>query len=244
MRTQNAPTRWGEFNLVFGMDLAMSRQPYLTLVDPNEGGTSLDFSMSALGERAEYELIIGQCVMAWPTIEIEMAMVLGHLLGTKDAATVAVFEQLRRSSAQRDAIMAAANIVLQDRDKELVSASLNAHKAIESERNAFAHGHFGTSSILPEGILWMASADYIQTKTAFTLQQKPPLTSILKKISVYRLKDLKEIFDDIDWLATHWYMVLQYLRIPERKIAERDQGYHARELEVLRRKDNPKTRPQ
>jgi hypothetical protein len=88
--------------------------------------------------------------MAWPIVEIEMAVILGHLLGTKNAATIAVFEQLRRSSAQRDAIMAATNVVLEERDREIISASLNAHKAIESERNAFAHGHFGLSSILPD----------------------------------------------------------------------------------------------
>jgi hypothetical protein len=82
----------------------MPRQPYLKLIDRNLSDR-LDFSITGLERRPQLMTLIAQCVTAWPTVEIEMTMILGHLLGTKSAATIAVFEQLRRSSAQRDAIM-------------------------------------------------------------------------------------------------------------------------------------------
>src|SRR5579883_786393 len=231
----------------------MPRQPYLNY-DSEGSGALLDFSISSLGSRPEFEALIGRCVMAWPTVEVEMAMILGHLLGAKDAATLAVFQQLRRSSAQRDAIMEAANIVLNETDIELISASLNAHKVIEGERNAFAHGHFGISSNLTDAILWMGSTDYIKTKSVFSLipEQKPPLSQILKSIYVYKLRDLQTVLDDIDWLTTHWFQVLEYLRTPITVFETRAQRYRqlcdqphiARELATLRQKNNPPKPPQ
>jgi hypothetical protein len=197
--------------------------------------------------------LIAQCVTAWPTVEIEMTMILGHLLGTKSAATIAVFEQLRRSSAQRDAIMAAANIVLDEMDRELLSASLNAHKAIESERNAFAHGHFGTSLRLPDCLIWMSSTDYIPTRSNIVLANLiPNVSEMAKNIYAYRLDDLKKVFSDIDWLIDHWVKLLEYLRLPAGELGTRGKEYRrlcgqphiARELEILRRKNNPPRLPQ
>jgi hypothetical protein len=185
--------------------------------------------------------------MAWPIVEIEMAMILGHLLGTKNAATIAVFEQLRRSSAQRDAIMAATNVVLEERDREIISASLNAHKAIESERNAFAHGHFGLSSILPDAFVWMSSADYAPTRSSIVLTRRTPTTNeILRKVYVYRSDDLKNVFEDIEWLLNYWVSFLEYLRIPPHKVGASGEQYRqlcdqpriARELVILRQKNN------
>jgi hypothetical protein len=193
--------------------------------------------------------------MAWPTVEIEMAMILGHLIGARNAATMAVFQHLRRSSAQREAIMEAADIVLNDKDKELLTAFLNVHKSIETERNALCHGHFGISDRIPDGILWMSTSDYVPTKSHFSLTPdaaKPPLSRILSKIYVYRAADLMQIFEDIEWMGNYWFHFLEYLRLPSEPLKGRDQQYHqlcdqphiARELETLRRKNNPLAQPQ
>lgn len=231
----------------------MPRQPYLQLVGRKKGA-EINFQVAILGNRPELESIIARCVMAWPTVEIEMAMILGHLIGAKDAATLAVFQHLRRSSAQREAIMEAANVVLNDIDKELISASLNAHKAIESERNSLCHGHFGISSLVEDGLLWMSTADYVPTKSHLTLNRRdenPPLEEFLRKIWVYRAADLWAIFKDIEWLGTYWYDFLKYLRVSVRQHEARDQRYRqlcgqphiARELETLRRKNSPLGQP-
>jgi hypothetical protein len=230
----------------------MPRQPYLKMVD-RDRSDSLDFSIAALDHRSDLQLIIARCFMAWPIVEIEMAMILGHLLGTKDAAAVAVFEQLRRSSAQREAIMAAANIILEERDKELMSASLNAHKAIESDRNAFAHGHFGVSDLLPDAVVWMSSSDYAPIRSKSVLIGRTPTVSeITSKVYVYRLKDLKDIFNDVEWLLDYWVSALGYLRTPYSKFGTREELYLqlcdqpriARELVILRQKNNQSKPPQ
>jgi hypothetical protein len=86
---------------------------------------------------------------------------LGQLLGVQHAPALAVFQSLRRSSAQRDAISGAAAVALTDDvGRKLLTAILNVHKAVEAELNAFAHGHFGCCNTFSDGLLWMSSGDY------------------------------------------------------------------------------------
>jgi hypothetical protein len=224
---------------------AMPRQSYLKIVGRAKAG-EIDIGPNGLGKHPEIELIIGRCIMAWSSVEIEMAMILGHLIGAKDAAAIAVFSQLRRSSAQRDAIMEAARIVLNAIDLELLTAFLNVHKAIETERNSLAHGHFGTSSLIKDGLLWMNNSDYVFVKSnmALTPGKKPPLNEILSKIYVYRIGDLTKIYEDICWMISGWYDFLEYLS--GNIEAAHDQQYRqlcdrpriAQELVLLRQKNN------
>lgn len=225
----------------------MPRQSYLKITGPNKPA-NLDIGPAGLGKYPELEAIVGRCVMAWPSVEIEMAMILGHLIGAKDTAALAVFNQLRRSSAQRDAIMEAAKIVLYPIDLELLTALLTVHKSIETERNSIAHGHFGTSSLIKDGLIWMNNGDYVTFKSHFSLTPdapKPPLNDILSKLFVYRRDDLTKIFDDIVWMIAQWYDFLKYLS--EKRLEERDQQYRqlcgqpriAQELATLRQKNNP-----
>src|ERR1700724_3338471 len=138
----------------------MSRQPYLNLI-PRPSGAKYDIGTRSIGTRPDLEKIIGHCLMAWPHIEAEMALVLGQLLGAQRDAALAVFQSLRRSSAQRDAISEASKASLSEADQELLSAVLSVHKSIEAERNALAHGHFGTSTALPDALIWMNTNDFV-----------------------------------------------------------------------------------
>jgi hypothetical protein len=55
--------------------------------------------------------------MSWAPVEAEMALLLGHLLKADNAAALAVFQSLRRSSAQREAISEAARFALNELNK-------------------------------------------------------------------------------------------------------------------------------
>src|SRR5262249_32223623 len=112
-------------------DLTMPRQPYLS-VTPRQKGVTYDLGTHCIGARPELERLICACIMMWPFVEAEMAVALGLLLEAKTDTALAVFESLRRSSAQRDAIATAAEVALNARDRELLSAVLNIHKAIEA----------------------------------------------------------------------------------------------------------------
>ena len=130
---------------------------------------------------------------------------------------LAVFRTLRRSSAQRDAMSEAARATLSEIDQELLAAILNVHKSIEAERNALAHGHLGTYSLMPDAILWLNTADYIAFKTVIVLMgdrsydeaKREKLNSCL---SYYNAADLQSIAEDIDAMGWIWSEFIDYLQ--------------------------------
>jgi hypothetical protein len=147
----------------------MPRQPYHR-VSPNTPASGLVMGTYMRGKRSGLELLIGQCIMSWPPVETAMAMILAHLIGAKDAAAMAVFHHLRRSASQREAVMEAAQIVLNPTELELLTALLNVHKSIEGERNALAHGYFGVAEDLPDAVLWLSTNDYVALKGAISMR--------------------------------------------------------------------------
>lgn len=232
----------------------MPRHPYLQLASSAEE-TALDIGAGAIGKQPILEKIIGECLISWAHVEAEMALFLGEILGTENAASLAVYQILRRSSAQREAIMDAARAALSETDQELTNALLNVHKSIEMERNALAHGHFGVASTIPHGILWMTAADYLNIRI-FLIQTPAIIWSpeskqrLLSKVWIYREPDLKSILVDIRELAAIWHNAIRYLRLPDgsegRALIYRqlcDQPHIRRGLEILRREKTPPTPP-
>lgn len=100
----------------------MARQPFKPFADKHPGGM-IDIGTRAVAQRPELFALVGKCLVSWPHIEAEMALALGALLGADNDAALAVFQILRRSSNQRDAISAAAGPL--DIDQDLMAAVLN-----------------------------------------------------------------------------------------------------------------------
>jgi hypothetical protein len=194
----------------------MPRQPFKPFADRKPGGM-IDIGTRAVKQRPALFSLVGQCLVSWPHIEAEMALVLGALLGADNAAALAVFQTLRRSSAQREAISEAAKASVHITDQTLITAALNVHKSVEAERNALAHGHMGTNSLLPDGILWMSTADYVSFKATLVLvgdtihtdAKRDQLNSCLW---YYRASDLQAIADDIDMMGWIWSDMIEFLR--------------------------------
>jgi hypothetical protein len=222
----------------------MPRKPFKPFADRNPGGR-IDIGTRTLSERPELLALVGKCLTAWPHIEAEMALVLGQLLGAHNSdAAMAVFQALRRSSAQREAI-AEAGRALHPTDRELLSAVLNVHKSVEAERNALAHGHFGTYSLMPATILWMTAADYVEFKAMLvlkgeTVHDESKRTKLNSALSYYEAKDLEKIVDEIDTVGWIWSELRDYLQAI--RPAARDELYRRlsgrpriqQELEKLR----------
>lgn len=234
----------------------MPRQPYLSVVN-RARGTRYDIGTHCIGQRPELEKLIGACVMSWPFIEAEMAVLLGVLLKADNPAALAVFQSLRRSSAQRDAIAEAAKVALNERDQELLGAILSVHKATEAERNALVHGHFGTADNLPDAFIWQNTTDYVLFRASMTISREGTLDDarvgrLLSTMYVYRKADLEAIFAEISELAQVWHDLTRYLthKLPA-DARVHGQAYSqlcgqsriAQELENIRRKNNPSVQP-
>jgi hypothetical protein len=225
----------------------MPRQPLLPFIRQNPGGR-FEIGTHAIRQRPELDSLIANCLMAWPPAEAEMAILLAHLLGADESeAVLAVFHSLRRSSAQRDAISEAAQITLNSTDRELLSAIMNVHKSIESERNAITHGHFGIYTNLADGLVWMETKAYVDFKARMQLANQPFTNEIkdalYSQLYVYKKPDLEKIFTEIKMIADIWSVFISYLRaqLPQRAELYRrlcDQKHIHQELEILRREKN------
>jgi hypothetical protein len=174
----------------------MPRKPYLSLVGRRrgKGDEAVRIGTEAAHERPELQRIIGGCLMSWPFVETELALLLGRLLGSPNEAAIAVFQLIRRSTTQRDAILEAGRYTLNSDDQELLIAVMNLVKPVEAERNALAHGHFGVSSLLPKDLLWQDTVDYLAHRTNVTLRgqlgwDKDKHDSIMKTFFVYTKAD-------------------------------------------------------
>ena len=154
---------------------------------------------------------------------------------------------------QREAIFAAAETVLDDVDRELLSAILDVHRSIETERTALAHGHFGTFDKVSDIILWMKSTTYVELKAklnlanvVFTEEMKDKL---FRNISYYNNDDLEKIQNDIEYCANLWVETINWARSygEQRGRLYRqlcDQPRIAQALAILRQKNIPPTPPQ
>lgn len=234
------------------LGFVMPRQPFLPFLLNNRDG-QFNVGPQALQQRPEIELLIANCMMAWPPTEAEMAMLLAHLLGAEQSeAALAVFQSLRRSSAQKEAIREAAAVTLSDADQELLNAIIAAHSAIEKQRNALAHGHFGTYSLLTDGVVWMETKSFLDTKIKGELGHQTMtaefLTEMYSNVSIYKAPDVAAIFEDIKDIADIWNKFIHYLRVHQslplstglyRQLCERPRI--ALELAKHRRGNSPPT---
>lgn len=200
-------------SLLFGLSV-MPRQP-LKRVIPLIDRPFLYFGIACPDHRPELTEKISRILLAWPHVESHMGVVLGLLLGADSAAALSVYEILRRSSNQRDAIEAAAKFKLQSRDIELLSAVLNAHRSIEQERNAFTHGHIGWTGALPNAILWITAADYMRFSVQIYHGGLDPRAegydTIVDRAFVYTETDIIQINDDVKSIWRVWIDLNAYL---------------------------------
>jgi hypothetical protein len=235
----------------------MSRQPFSKVI-PITLGISLRFGIKAVEQRSDLDAlaaVIGQCLMMWPYVESEMAIVLGILLKADTAGTLAVFQILRRSSNQRDALSEAAKYTLDERGQELLAAILTVHKSVEAERNALAHGHLGACEQLRDALVWVDAPGFIlfrvelhlKTPYAEAFEMNAKLASMA---FVYRKPDLDAIYTDIADLWNIWLEFGQYLQL--KHVKGREQVYDRlcrrsridQALADIRRKNNPSSQPQ
>jgi hypothetical protein len=222
------------------------RKPFKPFADRKPGGL-IEIGTRAFPLRPEHFAVVGQCLAAWPHVEAEMALMLGQLLGASNAATLAVFQALRRSSMQREAMLGAANVVLTETDLELIKAILNVHGSIEKERNALAHGHLGVYSELEDGILSLSATNYVALKAELVLKgdrtyDQAKRDRLNLALSYYTKSDLNLILADIDKLGWIWSDAIRYFQ--ERAPETRDARYRklsnepriATEIKKLRNK--------
>ncbi|MBO9418380.1 hypothetical protein J7481_02650 [Labrenzia sp. R4_2] len=141
-----------------------------------------------------------------------MATILGVLLNAESPATTAVFTTLRTGRAQRDAIWAAAEHILDDRMKELFEAILLVVRTTERTRADIAHGHWGILRDHENVVTWISSKDHA-IHNARALNGAWPREGhafLLDKTFVYTLDDFEETYEQIEFT---WRLLFDFLTL-------------------------------
>jgi hypothetical protein len=195
----------------------MLRQPFLMAPEIRRMGRApCAIGMGFMDTRPNLVTIIGRCLLLWPQVELSLAILLAALLKTETRSAVAVYLTLR-STPRTKAITAAASMALSDKDKELCDAVLKSVRSAESERNYLAHGFFGTSDAIPDGLLWVSAQDkilfFVDTLLGADSNETDRWDELSAKLSVYREADLLAVERQILEVETNMYSFVNYVRL-------------------------------
>ena len=92
----------------------MARQPF----NPTYSGTPIAMAPSMIDEMPRLAQLVGRIAVNWTGVDLQMALLLGSLIGVENEAAVAVFASLRNHRAQRDALSARGRQVSHGRSVE------------------------------------------------------------------------------------------------------------------------------
>jgi hypothetical protein len=201
----------------------MPRQPFL----PKYSKSDLVYGPAHIATKPEIATAIGRCIMTWSYVDWQMAILLAALMKANSEASVAIFLTLRNARAQREVLIAAADMTLTESNKEIFDAIMLLYGGLQSQRADIAHGIFG---IIPKGeddeIPWIEtknlSKDWVDK---FHKPQQENPTEQDRKLaqkrntSVYKLTDLKSLETEIMELWGIVFAFYNHLTSPDSQLA-------------------------
>ena len=187
----------------------MPRQP-LTKKYPNVKPT---FGPGFLEDRPKAAALVARCIALWTEVETEEARLLATMLGANTEPAIALFLTLQSSRIQLAVLEAVAGVVLNEADYELFGALMKYRESVEKERNALAHGCFGGSPEITEGVAWIdprhLTQHTIRVNAAAVTDEA--MAWVRSKTFVYELGDLETIARDIENLHNQLMFFIGYL---------------------------------
>src|SRR4051812_1987013 len=182
----------------------MSRQPLLRSkyreAKPTFGPRSLD-------ERHAAAILIAKIVVLNSEIDAATALTLGRMVGANTLPVMALFLALRQSRMQFQTLDAVAKPTLSEREYEIFEALMSRRSSADKERDALAHGRFGTTNRpitlenippIANAIFWVNSFDYLQYETRLRTEgiSNEAIQWLAERTYVYELSNLTRILDD------------------------------------------------
>lgn len=185
-----------------------SRQPLLR----KYRDAKITLGVGAIEQRPEAAKVIARCITYWTFVEVQSARLLSIMLKANTEPAVALFLSIRNARSEREALSAVAEKVLDQNDLDLFLALLQYKSAVEKERNALAHGVFGFSAQITDGLVWISTSDYISHLANHAATGK---NQVRDKCFVYEIGDLETIARDVEDLAQQIGFFLGYLASDE-----------------------------
>lgn len=178
------------------------------------------FGANLIEHRPEAAKVMARCMSLAVEVEALCANLLSVFVGTDSPAAVQMFLAIRSGRHQFDAILAAAQVSLDERDLSLFKALMHLKDGLDRQRNLLAHGHFGIATAIPRGLCWMSVED---RSKSLHLKEAGTVEAQIAKTYVYEPEDLETIAQETEELTGNMVQFMAYLGWP--KDARRDERY-------------------
>jgi hypothetical protein len=193
----------------------MSPQP-LSRVKPR---TKVLASPDAIILRPQLAPLIAEIIARWADIEANVGSILAYLLRAEAGPTVAMLGAIRSASAQMDMIAAAGARKLVDPELEVFEAVLKMARSAAYKRNRIAHHIWAHSEELPDALLLIEPAAYLDIFVAVSESMDEPSAEPNdprfepdeSMITVYREGDFFRIIAELKIVAKCTTFLINYL---------------------------------
>ncbi len=183
----------------------VARRPILSmpqikraLKDSITGSFAIAIGRAFHKARPEHVRQIGACLIAWPELEMQIALLLSRLLKAEEKTTISVFMSLSRSTHRNEVIEIAAKSALNCDGQEYVTAALRVIQSAEAERNALAHATWGFSPLIEDGIICIPSEQSVHFNVSanglIKAGKAVDFSSFFRSSYVYTMRDLGPVF--------------------------------------------------
>jgi hypothetical protein len=202
----------------------MSRQPLL----PNYKSANLIFGPAHVRRKPKIAAAVGRCIMLWSYVEWQMAMLLAATMKADSEASIAIFLTLRNARAQRDVLVAAADMTLSGKDREIFDAVMLLYGSLQAQRADIAHGIFGHIEVDDDAIVpWIEtkslSKTWIEKFHKPKREDAPPEVDVhtvqKRESSIYKTSDLEQLEKEINELWGIAFGFTGLLRWPGNELA-------------------------
>jgi hypothetical protein len=175
------------------------------------------FGVGAIEHRPVAAQIVARCITYWTVVEASSADLLAVMLKANTEPAIALYLSLQNARAKTDALQAIATTTLEAEDLKLALALLAHKTAVEKRRNDLAHGVFGFSNTIPDGLLWITTTDYSHYNARrMGIEMTDELTGWLEDhIYVYEIGALETVARKIETLEKIVTGVVGYLRLTD-----------------------------
>lgn len=198
----------------------MARQPVAT--KHPKSGFAVGNGATNLRLRPRAAALIAECLAGWSEVEFQVGRLLATMLHANSEPTIALYFTLANERAKREALAAIADYCLEPKDRELFDLIAKAKESLSKQRSDLAHGLFCLVLDEPEGIGWISTKERIKHLSDANLKIKESgiidPDTIRQLVSVYGIKDLETLLNEID--------ALQYLIINFKLYVAPGTGHH------------------
>jgi hypothetical protein len=200
-------------------EFVMPRQPFL----PKHSKDDLIFGVAHVAKKPKIAEAVGRCIMTWSYVDWQMAVLLAALMKANSEASVAIFLTLRNARAQREVLVAAADMTLTPSDRRMFDAIMLVYGSLQAQRADIAHGVFGSfSPDQDDEMPWIESKNlskewidrFHKPKPENPRQQPDEKLPLKRSTYIYALADLERLEAEINQLWRVAFAFTSYLHFP------------------------------